>query len=206
MKRGPITVRGVEYADEEAVASAFNISRKAVQNAINRGRVDYIGIPAHLTRIKTGADPMPVRIRGKNFPSAKAAAKHFKVSEVTVHNAIAAGREDFVGLGRSRKHSTGNKGRIARNAKPVQIGPYSWTSRRLCARAIGISVSALRDHLSVGDSVWLLARVMDLKARQDGHKGRIPETITEDERAARGAAMIAAWGRRRANEGARAAA
>lgn len=206
MTGGPITIRGTAYPDADAVAAAFGISRQAVHNAIRRGRGDYIGIPAHLTRKRTGAEPLPVRVRGMVFPSAADAAKHFGVSVITVRVAILEGREDYVGQGKSRKHSTGNKGRIPANAKPVQIGPYSWTSTRLCATALGIGSSSLRAHLRAGDAAWLLARAMEHCARQEGHKARAPDMPTAKDKANHGAAMLAAWNRRKATAGERVAA
>lgn len=103
----PIIIRGVEYPDKAAIAAAFGISIPSVRNAIRLGRTEFIGIPAHKTRKRTGTDPMPMRIAGKVYPDAHAAAKALKVSVKTIYSALSTGREDFVGLGRKRKHRRG---------------------------------------------------------------------------------------------------
>lgn len=195
---GPITVRGTEYPDEAAVAAAFGISPKAVRNAVNRGRQDYIGIPAHLTRIRTGQEPMTVRVRGTIYPSAKAAAEALGVTVVTVLTAIRAGREDYIGLGKSRTHSTGNVGKVPGNAKPVKVGSYQWTSIRQCAMAFGVGRTTICGHLRAGNHEWIIARAMAAEARREGHKARLPDTADRDAKRAHSTAMLAAWRKRKA--------
>lgn len=172
MKGGPVTIRGVEYSDIRAAAEALGVSTDAIRSARSRGRLDCVGIPAHITRVRAGALAAPVRVRGRVFADVHEAARHFKVSPTTVRGAICKGREDHVGRGRSRRHSKAHVGRPAHNRKPVKIGPHEWPSIRQCARALGLRETTLREHLKAGDADWLLARVMAWQAREEGHKPR----------------------------------
>lgn len=188
----PFTVRGQEFATFQACAEAFGISEKAVKNAVTKGRADMIGLPAHKTRKRHGVEPMAVRIRGKVFPTAEAAAKHFKVSVETIRGAIFKGREDFVGLGRKRKHVKPHGG-VPHNAKPIQIGAYSWTSLRLCATDLGVKVTNLKEHVRRDDKEWLASKLFDYIARKEGKRGAIPRTMSEDEQRHQSELMTASW-------------
>ena len=84
-----------------------------------------------------------------------------------------------LGLFQSRKHSKAHVGRPAPNGKPVKIGPHEWPSIRVCARALGVGATTLRDKIRAGDSDWLLASVMAWRAREEGHKPR--ELILSEE-------------------------
>lgn len=172
MSGASIMIRGKVYRSAEAAAKAFGITTKSVTNAVRRGRQDFIGIPAHKTRTRHGPEPFQVRIRGEVFASVKDASTKLNLDEATIRSAITRGREDFIGFGRSRKHSTISKGRTPGNAKPVRIGPHEWQSIVQCANDLGVAKSTLRDHLSAGDVTWLLARAMEYTARADGHKAR----------------------------------
>lgn len=187
---GPVTIRGVTYPGPDEAAAAFGISRKAIINAARKGRLEYVGIPSHKTRRRHGVEPAPVRVRGKVFPDVKAAARRFNVSEETIRCAINRGREDFVGLGQSRKHSTAHIGRTANNGIPVEIGPHRWPSIVRAALDLGVGATSLRERIRAGDTGWLLARAMQWQARQEGHKARLP--ISNEDMARRiSASMIA---------------
>lgn len=203
MKRGPITIRGITYASRASAATILGVSVRTIHTAAHAGRLDTVGL-GHRPK---APEYVPVRIRGVTYPSVQAAAKALKVRPCTISNAITRGTLETVGLGRGRRANGNHRG--GRRARPVIIGPLSFPSRRAASVALGFSppyLARVLNHPTPAKRERLMAAVLDYAARQDGHKGRIPETITEDERAARGAAMIAAWGRRRANEGARAAA
>lgn len=188
----PFTVRGQEFASFAACADHFGISEKAVKNAVRNGRAEVIGIPAHKTRKRHGPDPMEVRIRGRVFANVNAAAKHFKVTPETIRSAIQRGREDFVGLGRARKHVK-KTGRGAHNAKPVQIGIHSWPSLGQCAAALGVKRTSLCDRIRRGDKQWLAARIMDMLARKEGHRAALPAQQDEAAKSKLSASMRTVW-------------
>lgn len=160
-----IVIRGVEYLHPQAVAEAFGITADSVKGAIRRGRAEYIGLPSHKTRKRHGAEPAPVRIRKRLYPSAAAAAKALNVTESTVTQMLARGRADYIGLGRSRKHSqqpTTN----TRCMKPLRIGAHSWPSRRAAAADLGIRPDTLGKLLSRSAHARLLVLAMQFEARR----------------------------------------
>lgn len=55
---------------------------------------------------------VPVRIRGMDFESINAAARHFKINPSTVRDALDEGRLDFVGLGVTRKRKIKANGKL----------------------------------------------------------------------------------------------
>lgn len=197
----PIIIRGVEYPDKKAVAAAFGVCIQYVRTAIRRGRQDFIGIPAHKTRKRTGQEPLPVRVGGRKFKSREAAAKFFGVTYTTVAVAIIEGREDHVGLGTSRKHRKRMPDHVPVNAQPVKIGAREWPSVKRAAIALGVSRTSLRDHMRAGDEVWLAARLMDLLAREAGQNGKVPASQDKEALSQMGRAR---WERRRQIEEARA--
>ena len=183
MRGAKVVIRGEVYLSAKAAAKAFGISPKSVSNAIRRGRQDFIGIPAHKTRTKHGVEPFQVRIRGEVFASVRDASERFGVEETTIRVALICGREDFIGLGRSRKHCTAGKGRTPANARPVTIGPHKFRSIVQCAAALGVATSTLRDRLDANDAVWLMARAMAFTAQTEGHKPASNKTLTKAARA-----------------------
>lgn len=92
-----------------------------------------------------GPNPMPVIIRGKVYPDARAAAKALGVSHRTINNLVARGRADHAGLGRG-KHDQHHRS----NAKPVKIGPLEFRSVSAAAKELGIDRSTLRRYLQGG--------------------------------------------------------
>jgi DNA-binding transcriptional regulator YhcF (GntR family) len=159
------------------VAAAFGISPQAVRQAIRKGRVDQIGLPPHVTRFRHGPEPFSVRIRGELYPSVNAAAEALGVSPVTVRNAIRRGREDFIGIGQSRKHSTASVGRVPGNARAVQIGAQKFPSIKHVARFAGIGYTTVRDHLKAGNVAALIAHVMRAQAAREGHRKKLPDAV-----------------------------
>lgn len=164
--RCPFEVRGQQFETFEACAEVFGITVTSVKQALRKGRADQIGLPAHKTRKRHGPAPMRARASGKDYESYKAAAQRLKVSETTVRTAVTRGREDFVGLGRSRKHRIKHGG-PSQNAKPVQIGTQSWPSMCQCADDLGVPRNTLRDRLRKGDTEWLMAKAMSVISRRE---------------------------------------
>lgn len=199
---GPITIRGVEYTDDDAVAEAFGIGRKAVRNALNKGRADFIGIPAHITRPKAKPVLMKVRVAGRDFDSVKQAARALKVKEGTIRVAISKGREAFVGLGTKRGHRTGHYNSPVIKRLPVKIGAREWPSQKQCARDLRVSYYRLRRAIKTNEAEWLAARLMDLLAREEGRKGKMPTTLDHDHKASMSEWGRARWEKRRAREAA----
>lgn len=81
-------------------------------------------------------DAMPCVVRGQQFPSLAAAAKHFGVhSSVPGTLLWKHGHLDGLGLGNSK--------RAKHRAKPVKFGRFSWPSRTEAARALGVAPSTM---------------------------------------------------------------
>lgn len=160
-----LTIRGQSFPSYAAVAAAFGIKEKSVRNAVRIGRVDQIGLRPHLTRFRTGPVPMTIRVRGQSYPSVRAVARRLKVAEDTVRTALLRGREDYIGLGVSRKHRRKAKEPPPHNAREVIIGAHHWTSIRLAAAALGVHRDTLARHIDAGDTEWLLAKAMKMTAR-----------------------------------------
>lgn len=198
----PITIRGVEYADDDAVAEAFGIGRKAVRNALNKGRADFIGIPAHITRPKVKPVLMKVRVAGRDFDSVEQAARALKVREGTIRAAISKGREEYVGLGRKRAHRAYHFKSPVINPIPMKIGSREWQSQRRAARDLGVCYRRLLKAVAANDQEWLTARLMDLLAREEGRKGKMPRTLDQDHKDSMSEWGRARWERRRVKEAA----
>lgn len=90
---------------------------------------------------------MPVMIRGKLYPDAKAAAKALRVSVDTVYCGISRGNPDRIGLGpdyAARPHRGGLP------PKPVTVAGQHFASMAELARAIGREPRAVRVSLRAG--------------------------------------------------------
>jgi hypothetical protein len=87
---------------------------------------------------ETWVEPMPVRIRGTDYPSAAAAARALGVSVSTVRVAIQLGRPDRVGL-RSKAPNP-------MFCKPVVIAGLRFPSMAEASRALGFA-SAYVSHV-----------------------------------------------------------
>lgn len=84
-----------------------------------------------LKRHKPGPKPLPVKVRGRLFKSAKQCAKHFGVSEATVFWHLMRGQPDHIGVGKGK--CCNRKG----NPVPITIGAVTWPSRTAAAHALG---------------------------------------------------------------------
>lgn len=67
-------------------------------------------------------NPMPVRVRGRVFPSIEACAKHFNLHPKTVRNQLHAGNIDKVGLGRGKNPGAARFGANPRSRPVVLFG------------------------------------------------------------------------------------
>lgn len=74
----------------------------------------------------------PVVIRGRHYPSQKAAAQALGVTPATVNDALNRGTIDRVGLGRA-----------AASAVPVTIRGRRYASQTEAARALGVSLATV---------------------------------------------------------------
>ena len=116
---------------------------------------------------KRGPIEMPIRVRGKVYPSAKAAAKALGVARSTIYNLNIRGRIDSAGTGVGAK-----KGNIPHNAKPLKIGPVEFPSHAAAARALGYAnrgrvwAALNREGVQARDGV--IARAMAYAARMGG--------------------------------------
>ncbi|WP_254695372.1 NUMOD1 domain-containing DNA-binding protein [Oceanicola sp. D3] len=102
---------------------------------------------------------MPVRIRGRVYTSVRSAARALKVSESTIRNAVAKGREDFVAAPASMK---------TRRGTPVNIAGVEFPSMRSAALALGLKPTYIRTVKARGSCQQrLLAAAMAYLARQE---------------------------------------
>jgi predicted DNA-binding protein (UPF0251 family) len=163
----PLKVRRKTFQTLEECAAHFKISRQAIKAAIRNGRAQFIGIPAHKTRKRHGVDPMPVKVAGVLFNSAKEAGEALGVSEITVRTAINSGREAFVGKGLDRSHAARPSQPFRVNAIPVEIGPHRWPSIVRAASDLGVHVGTLRVHIRANDAEWLKAKAMIWAAKKE---------------------------------------
>lgn len=201
----PMTIRGETFATVEDVAARFGISALAVKQAVRKGRVQFIGIPAHITRKRHGPEPMPVRAAGKVFPTAADAAKALGVSETTVRGAILKGREAYVGTGTNHGHANFRRGHIPPNAKQIVICGHVFASRRGACRDLQVNSGTLYRHLAAGDTEWLCCKVRDMVARREraaikARQAEIERAIIEAESEVKGRKITKLRGRVTASE------
>lgn len=165
MIRQSVTIRGVEYENTDVAAAAFGITRDTVSRAKRLGRLDFVGLHPSNTRTSCGAGPMPVRIRGKLYPSAAEAARKLGVTANTVHTMISTGREDFIGFGRKRSHrkrTTATPG----NAKEVRLGQFVWPSICAAVRDLDTTRDIIHGIVRRNDTAKLLRLLMARDARK----------------------------------------
>jgi predicted DNA-binding protein (UPF0251 family) len=81
----------------------------------------------------------PVRIRGVDYPSQKAAADALGVSRATVNQALDRGRIEFVGLGKGYGPT--------RRRKPCVVDGTRYPSQAAAAAALGVTRSAIHYRL-----------------------------------------------------------
>lgn len=110
---------------------------------------------------RRGPKPYPVRIRGVEYPSARAAGEALGVSEATVRGMVCRGRADLIGIG------AGNTPKLNDSKKkPFSIGPYSWASRIEAARGLGFSEKYFLTLIRNGRTDLILAAAMRLEAKR----------------------------------------
>ena len=103
---------------------------------------------------------MPVRIRGKDYPDARAAAKALGVMTNTVYQAIVQGREDRLGLPRAPVRNRGRQ---------FSIGGMSWPSEAEACRQLGLCLNYIylaRRRGSVAMQQVILQRAMQLRVQR----------------------------------------
>lgn len=106
-------------------------------------------------------EPMPVKIRGRVYSSAREAAKKLGVKPITVWTALKRGRPDSVGLGPGHRPPASRKG--GREKIPVAIGPLRYESIAAAARDLGYDKRNLWSILNgrrPSEMPGLLARAM----------------------------------------------
>lgn len=120
----PVTIRGVQYPSMAAAARALGVVPETVRRARRAGTLHRVG-----TR-RVGVEPMRVRIAGRVFDDAQAAARHFECTASAVYQAIRDGDPD----------------RIARSpiyrpakAQPIVIGGQAFASLLDADRKLGFS-------------------------------------------------------------------
>jgi len=134
----PFTVRRRTFETFDACAEHFGLRVRHVRQMVLAGRAKYIGLPPHRTRKQHGCTPMRTNINGEIFESAKAAAAAKGVAEVTIRVAIDKGREQFVGVGRSRAH------RVSSTDHPMEFGPLKFKSMSAASAALGMNKGYVR--------------------------------------------------------------
>ncbi len=155
-----IEIRGVKYADLRSAGAAHGVSPETVRHAVRNGTLHRVGT-GH-----GGVEPMPVRIGGKDFPSAAAAAKHFKVTKSAIYTSISRGCEDRFGTAPRR---------VLNNAKPFEIGGMFFVSMREADRALGFKpgfISHALRYKSKEGRQRILSAAMRLSAQAAAKAGR----------------------------------
>tara|TARA_R110000851_G_scaffold321340_1_gene486690 strand:- start:25813 stop:26355 length:543 start_codon:yes stop_codon:yes gene_type:complete len=153
--RRDIEIRGVVYPDLPSAAKACGVTDAAVRSAMRNGTLHRVGLG------KTGREPLPVRINGRDYKSAAAAAKHLKCTKSAIYQALSCGREDKVA-----RPQTYNGGA----SKPITIGTLSFCSHASASRALGFKSDFLSNALSRGSKRgWqrILSAAMTEVARRD---------------------------------------
>ena len=88
--------------------------------------------------MRSGPEPLPVRVRGTIYPSARAAAEAIGVTPSTVYSALMRGREDYIGS-RNRNNYRGNP-------KPVYHNGVFYSNNREFAKAIKKKLITAKEH------------------------------------------------------------
>lgn len=139
----PFMVRSMKFDTFKSCAEHFGLVVKHVKLMVRSGRAEYIGLPPHQVRTRSGPIPMPIAVRGVVYKDRAAAAEALGVTARAISNMVSAGRADFIGLGRDRTHAR------KLHAKPVEIGPLKFPSRKAAAAAIGCNVQVLSKVLDL---------------------------------------------------------
>lgn len=119
-----IPIRGVSYRDADQAAAALGVTATTIRAHARAGTLDRVGLG------RSGVEPMPVRVRGREFPSPDACAAHFDVTVNVVYKRLAEGRPDLIGLPRQSGMY---------KARPITIGPLCFASMAQASRELGFS-------------------------------------------------------------------
>ncbi|WP_170335010.1 hypothetical protein [Ruegeria arenilitoris] len=150
-----IEIDGVIYPNVNAVAKAKGVKPDTVRVALRKGTAHRIGVGTG------GVEPMSVRIHGRVFADAKAAAKHCGITVGGIYEAIRCGREDRVGLPLFQTSA---------NAKPFTIGTLTFPSMRAASLALGFErgeyISKVLKQKSVRGQQRILKAAMEYAERK----------------------------------------
>jgi len=110
---------------------------------------------------------MPVVIRGQHYPSQRAAAAALGVTQSAVSRMLTK-KGHLEGCGLRKYGARGNQN----NARPLQIGPMTFPSRKKAAEALGITRNQIERWVSKratpGQREMLIAAVMRLSMASGG--------------------------------------
>lgn len=159
---GPVEIRGVVYPGPKAAAQALGLHPETVRTAIRKGTLHRCGTG------RVGPEPMPVRIAGRTFADARAAAAHHGVAPATVWAAVCDADPD----------------RIARaprwkpwRARPFTIGGITFPSMLEAERALGLTAGYIRTSIKRGskrgyERIVAAAMAYAARAAQPDQKGK----------------------------------
>lgn len=156
------------YATEAARARGVRLDT-ARKWALRRGKTwpDGRSVP-HGNRASTCC---PCEVRGKVFPSLRAAAKALQVKPNTISTHLAKhGHLDFVGTG-----SGGSRRWSMHRAKPVDVWGHHFPSKKALAAHIGVPVGTVIGWLN-GSVKCGSDRLMAALMQADARKARQPAT------------------------------
>lgn len=93
----------------------------------------------------SSANNLPIRVRGKDYPSVKAAAAALGIKPASVSSYLGRyGHTDGLGLG----FSSPARNQTARRAKPVTICGYRFATVKAAADALGVNYQSLSRTLN----------------------------------------------------------
>jgi hypothetical protein len=127
----PITIRGTAYPSRAAAAEALGITPSAVSKAANRKLLETCGLALETTGNRHNTASLPVKIRGTEYPSAKAAGDALGLHRASVSKMIGRGHADRIGTGRGKHGKQGG-------AIPLVIDGVTYNSLRAACRALNI--------------------------------------------------------------------
>jgi len=150
-KPKPVTIRGVTYPSISAAARAHGVRPSTIHSAMERGRLDYVGVGSSKNGKWNGS---PVVIRGVTYSSLREAARALGVSPQAVSTALMRGTADNVGLRKEGqpllippRRATRIEGRVG---IPFSLGGFSWPSRQAASVALGWGTTYLGQLLNRG--------------------------------------------------------
>ena len=148
-----LVIRGETYRDADHAAAVLGVTATTVRAHARAGTLDRCGAGL------SGPVPGPVRVRGVDFASPEACARHFGIGVDAVYRRLSEGRPDDIG----RPNSRG----IYR-ARPLRVGPVRFRSMAEASRALGFGegyVSRAFERDSARMKQRILAAAMAYAAR-----------------------------------------